>query len=114
MNVTNVVDDEAEGEGQLVILVAEPLLDLIEVWRGAGHLFAFKEGNEISQSIDDVDIAHVEVGVVLDRAAVGEVGLVDEVPVALCGVALSLDVVREGCALGERVVAILVLSQTWL
>ena len=35
MKIANVVDDEAESEGLLVVLVAEPLLDLLDVGRGA-------------------------------------------------------------------------------
>lgn len=35
MKIANVVDDEAESEGLLVVLVAEPLLDLLDVRRGA-------------------------------------------------------------------------------
>jgi len=55
MDVTDVVDDEAESERLLVVLVAEPFLDLADVGGGGGDILTLKEGSKISESIDDVD-----------------------------------------------------------
>mmetsp|Transcript_14374 Transcript_14374/g.17151 ORF Transcript_14374/g.17151 Transcript_14374/m.17151 type:complete len:283 (+) Transcript_14374:303-1151(+) len=106
VNIANVVNDEAESEGNLVFLVIEALLDLVDVGV-AGHVLALEEVSEGLKGVKHVSLAHLEVGVVLDGATVSDGRLVDEVPVALPGVALALDVVTEGGALGEGVLAIL-------
>ena len=112
MDVTDVVDHQAKGKGLLVVLVIELFLDLVDV--GAfGDFFTLEEGSEIAKSAKHVRLGHLEVGVVADVLALGEDGLVDEVPVALEGVTLALDVVSEGGALGEGVV-ILIAGQAGL
>lgn len=55
MDVSGVVDDEAESEGKLIILIGEGVLDLVDVGRGARDLLTLKESGEIGKSIDDVD-----------------------------------------------------------
>lgn len=106
MHVADVVDDHAESEGALVGLVRELAGDLAGVSGLRGADLALKELGEGIESLDDINIRLAETEVIKSGAWLVEVGLVDEVPVALEGVALALDVIGEGGALGEGVVAL--------
>ena len=103
MKIANVVDDETESEGLLVVLVAEPLLDLFDVGRGARYGITLQEGSEIGECVHDIDIGRLKAEVIERGVWLVQIRLINEVPVALCGVALALDVISEGSALGEGV-----------
>ena len=103
MKVADVVDQEAESEGLLVVLVAEPLLDLFDIGGGARHGITLQEGSEIGECVHDIDIGRLKAEVIERGVWLVKIRLIDEVPVALCGVALALDVVSEGSALSEGV-----------
>lgn len=103
VDVANVVDDETEGKRALVILISEGVLDLRHVGAVGRNVFALEEGGQVGKGIEHIDIAHFEVGVVRDITTVSQVWLVDEMPVALPFVALTLDVVSEGGAFSEGV-----------
>jgi len=109
MEVTYEVDDKTEGERLLVGHFGEIGGDLGNVGAG-GHIFTLEESGEVSQSVQNVSRGLHKEGVILNGATVRQVGLVDEMPAALEGVALALDVVGEGSALSEGVVQ-LVLGQ---
>jgi len=40
MHITNIVDDETESKGLLILLIAEPVLDLVDVNAVSGNIFA--------------------------------------------------------------------------
>ena len=47
MDVSSAVDDEAESEGKLIVLIGEPVLDLGDVGRIHRDLVTLKESGEI-------------------------------------------------------------------
>ena len=86
----------------MVIIVAEMIGNLLSVGRIRGTDLIPEEFGQVIQSIDDVDIRRVEVREVIDRGALFvEVGLVNEVPIALERIALALDVIGKSSTLSE-------------
>ncbi len=73
---------------------------------GGGNL-ALQEFGERNEGLDDVDLGPVELEVLQGGIGLVQVWRVDEVPVGLEGVALTLDVVGEGSALTEGVLVLL-------
>jgi hypothetical protein len=103
VNVSNVVDDQAESERLLVFLIAEGISDLLVV---GGRLVVTSVHQEVGQSresLHNVSGLDFEVRVVRDRATIIQVRSVDEVPLRLPAVALAFDVVGKGGALREWV-----------
>ena len=110
--VANVVDQEAKDKGALISLVGEVRSDLVRVGRLGSTALAFHELSEGFESPNGVNIRLGE-GEIVERSAIlVQVGQVDEVPVGLEAVALTLDVVSESGALRERV--ILLLNKAWV
>lgn len=107
VNIADVVDDHSEGEGALIGVGAELVRDLLSVGCVSGVNISLKELGVGIKGSNDVLRGLGEGKVVEGSALLVEVGLVDVMPVALEGVALSLDVVGEGSALGEGVVLLL-------
>ena len=109
MDVTDVMNDETESKGFLIVLVGEPFLELLKVEVIGIDSVTLKEINTGGNGADDVDRGGVdevgEIGCTGTRIRV--VWLVDEMPVALSLVALTLDVVSEGSAFGEWVSALI-------
>jgi len=104
VNVTDVVDDEAEGERLSVIGVGVSCKDRSDVARFLGAGDVLEVVGESSEGLNDVSGGHHVLGVAGSGVALAEVRLVNEMPVSLPGVALTLDVVSKGGALGEGVV----------
>lgn len=111
MDVTDVMDDETECKGFLVGFLGEPFLELSKVDVIGIDLLALEEGNTGGNGVDDVGLSGVdEVGEIsCIGASIRVVWLVDEMPVALSLVTLTLDIVSEGTAFGEWV-SVLVVS----
>ena len=82
MDITDVVDDETEGKGDLIVGVIKLLLDLINRCV-TSHVFAFDEIGLGRESVLNVNFSHLKVRVVIDNFIIRQVRLIDEVPVAL-------------------------------
>jgi len=106
MDVTGVVDHEADSEGTGLVFVGEVSLDArVVVGRLVGGALTRKPFSESGQSLNNVVLVHLELGEVGDGGAgFVKVWLVNEVPAGLEGVALALDVIGEKSALGHGVV----------
>ena len=103
MEVSNVVDDQTEGKGLLVVDIIERVSDLVDVGAVGVDLLSLEESNQVVHGLDDVDISHHVIGVVSDGFALVEERLINEMPIRLERVALSLDVVGEIGTLSEGV-----------
>ena len=104
VDVADVVDHEAQRERLLFVFILEPTLDLADVRGRFGDNVTPEPCSQVGERVDDIDVAHLEVGIVLQaRAWLIQVRLIDKVPVALRAVALALDIVSESGAFGERV-----------
>jgi hypothetical protein len=79
MNVSQVVDDETESEGVLVLSVAEVVGNLLNVVAVALGDCALEEANEVVQALDNVIRLNVKV-VVLNVTTLIKVGHIDEMP----------------------------------
>lgn len=103
MDVTNVVDNQAESDGASIGLIGEVMLDLLVVVAVlvSGAVVGEPCG-EVLESVKDFILIFNE-GEVGKAATLVEVGLVNEVPSSLERVALSLDIVSESGALGDGV-----------
>jgi hypothetical protein len=104
VDVADVVNDEAEGEGESIFLVREVPDDLVIV---VGRLVVAGIAQHTCKGIKragDIVSAHREV-VIIKAATVTEVGLVDEVP-AVLEVVSALNLVGEVSALSERVLTL--------
>ena len=108
VSVTDVVDDQTEGERYLIDLIAEPILDLliVGVVRGDASGVTLYNQDTGCQSFNEIDLTVCEV-IIADITTLVKVGLIDEVPVRLCLVAETLDVVGVVSALGEWMVVLL-------
>lgn len=108
VQVADVVNDEAEGEGPLIGLLGEAVRNLLDI--GASfRALTLQERCEVGKGAKHVRIGLLEV-IVIKVTTFIQVRLIDEVPVALPAVAHALDVVGESGALSEGMVA-LVLGQ---
>jgi len=104
VNVSDVVNDEAEGERLSISGVWVLCQDISGVQSVFSTWNSLEVVGESLERLHDVGGRHVIVGVVGDGVVLAEVRLVNEVPVGLEGEALSFYVVGEGGALGERMV----------
>ena len=82
MDVSNVVDDQTEGEGFLILSVAEVVSNLLDVVAVILCDSALEEANQVSQGIDHVILRWSEV-IVIEGATLVKVWLVYEMPVCL-------------------------------
>ena len=112
MQIANIVDDEAEGKGSLVLFVGEVAGDLVSVVVLRGSDFTLQELCQAIKGTENIVIRLSEAEIVKSRAWLIQVWLVGEVPAALEGVALTLDAVSEGRTLSEGVV--LLLYEAWV
>ena len=106
MHITDVVDEHTKGEGAGIGLSWELLSDSLDVGRVLTVDLAFHVGSHVGHGLDNVDVRHGEVEVIESGALLVQVGEVDEVPVALEGVTLTLDGVGKSGALCEGVVVL--------
>lgn len=106
VDVTSVVNDEAEGERALVFLIFKAVLDLRDIC-AARNIFILQESRQIGESLHNIHVRHFKLRIVGGITTVGEIRLINEVPLALEAVALALDVIGKVCALSERVVLLI-------
>lgn len=105
MDVSNIVDYETKGKAPLIVDVTEALLSLLHIDRVIYRLVSFQEASQVGQSFEDCLARGLEIWVVRSIPTFIVVWLVDEVPVALPGVAIAFYVVSKGSTLCEWVVA---------
>lgn len=105
VNITNVVNDHAQNKRLLIISVRELLGNLGHVFAVFNRDFTLEEGSQVSKSTNDIVVWHLEVWVVRSITTFIVVWKVDEVPVLLERIALSLDVICKGSALSEWMVS---------
>ena len=101
------MNNETKGERALVTLVGEVRGNLVRVRRLRSAGFALQECREGSECADSVHVWLREAEVVKCGAFLVQVWQVDEVPVGLEAVALTLDVIGEGGALSEWMILLL-------
>lgn len=105
VDVSNVVDDKAQSERTLVLLIGELFRDLGYVLRSCGVGIALEEGMQVSETVDDVHFGRSELREVLDSCTLFvQVGLVDEVPWGLEFAESSFDLVSKDSTLSERMI----------
>ena len=106
MDVTNVVDDQAESKGSLIFFIREPILNLLIVLIVVSDLRCLASNDLLAscQSVDNIGRLWPSEFIVIEGAALIKVRLIDVVPVALGGVTLSLDIICKGSTLSEWVV----------
>ena len=106
MDVTNVVDDQAESKGSLIFFIREPILNLLIVLIVVSDFRSLASNNLLAscQSVDNIGRLWPSEFIVIEGAALIKVRLIDVVPVALGGVTLTLDIICEGSTLSEWVV----------
>lgn len=81
VNITNIVDDEAEGERFLVLLDGEGLGDLLVVGAFLVVAGVGEPADEVAEGVDVVLLVHLELGEVLNCLAILiDIRLVDKVP----------------------------------
>jgi len=81
VNITNIVDDEAEGERFLVLLDGEGLGDLLVVGAFLVVAGVGEPADEVAEGVDVVLLVHLELGEVLNCLAILiNIRLVDKVP----------------------------------
>ena len=108
VHISDVVDEQADREGALVLLVRELVRDLGNVCGLRGSDSSFEESVKIGDGLNDIDVTLVEIGEIrLIGAFLIVVRKVDEVPGALERVALALPVISFSCAFSEWVVSLI-------
>ncbi len=100
VDVTNVVDHKAEGEGKLISWVGESCGNLLVVGCALVGSCVSEHTHERVQCLNEVSRGSLE-AVVGSITTLVVVGNVDEVPVSLPAVTHALDVVREESAFSE-------------
>jgi hypothetical protein len=103
MDVTNVVDNKAQGKGASISLIGEVRLDGLVVIATLVISTVVREPcGEVFERVKDLIsiVGEVEVG---KRATLVKVGLIDEVPAGLESISFSLNVIAKSGAFGEGV-----------
>ena len=111
VKVTDIVDDKAKCERPLITLIREALCNPINVYATTCAL-APQEGCEVAEGAKTILRSHGKV-VFANVTSFIEVGLINEVPVALPAVTLALDVISESGTLSEGMVT-LVRGEGWV
>jgi hypothetical protein len=104
MDVTNVVDNKAQGKGTSISFIWEVrLYGLVVVATLVISTVVGEPCGEVLERIKDISGVKLEAEVI-KRATLVKVGLIDEVPAGLETVTISLDVIGKGGALCDGVV----------
>jgi len=103
VDISDVVDDQSQGEGLLVHKEREGILNLLVVSCGG---IVTSLGQEVGQSVESLNIVYgvqLEIGIVSDGfACLVDVRLVDEVPSTLPAVSLALNDISKSSAFDKR------------
>ena len=109
MNITKVVDDQADGHRLLIFLIGELISDLRSIVGLRGADLSLEELREVSQSLHYILVVReFELREVIGSGTFFVIiRCIDEMPWRLETVAFALDIISPGGALSEGVVALI-------